>query len=796
MRLTARSIAFGVAFALGVTLLPTAATAAPGTPSPDGSWSVTPVHGGYRVTLHLDHQLEARDALPEIAVNGKSVGYAQQSPDGRTLTVTTTDRKAAEASSVQVAWNGAVPGATSGTAPAKPAPKPHPSRTSPAVDPASPGRYAVDRADYDFGDTALKLSGLGDRVVEERAAVWVPKDAPGPRPVVIFLHGRHSACYDPVAKKTDNTHWPCVDGFQPIPSFHGYDKSAEVLASHGYAVVSISANGINAQDNPYSDDAGTLARGQLVLDHLDLLAQANAGRAPGMSPLLEGRLDLKDVGLMGHSRGGEGVVKAALLNAALPHPYGIKAVLPLASIDFGRETLPDVPMTVILPYCDGDVSNLQGQHFYEDTRYADPSDAVLRSSLLVIGADHNFFNTEWTPGGAVAPASDDWSNQSDATCGTSSPTSIRLTAAEQYQVGVDYIAGFFRLVMGHETALAPMFDGSAGAEISVGAATVLQENQAPTPDRLDLAPLRGPSSNVRFSPAEAGTFCASMGDRSPQSGLPSCSMSTATGRFPSFTPANYGGNVTATPLLHLSWTSPTSVSVDLPRERSNIAEYDALTLRAALDDVSTAADLKLTVVDGAGRTQSTTLSDLGDALTPFPGSGTLLPKIWLRTVRWPVAKMTGVNVHDLRQVEISTVTPSGGVFLSDLVFQDPTVGNGGPSRLPQVSIVGTTVNEGDGPGTATVTLRLSETSKVPVTANVQALAGTGTQIANGAQEIVIEPGQREVAVRIPVKGDTVPAPTTDTVYKVFVVDPTNAVVGQDFAHITVHDDDPGAPSGA
>ncbi|GAA4615107.1 hypothetical protein GCM10023195_66340 [Actinoallomurus liliacearum] len=792
MRLSARSIAFGVAFALGVTLLPTAATATPGTPSPDGSWSVTPVHGGYRVTLHLDRELEARDALPEIAVNGRSVGYAQQSPDGRTLTVTTTDRTAAEASSVQVAWNGTVPGSTTGTTSAKATPKPHASRTSPPVDPAAPGPYGIDRADYDFGDTALKLSGLGDRVVEERAAVWVPKNAPGPRPVVIFLHGRHSACYDPVAKKTDNTHWPCADGYQPIPSHRGYDKSAEVLASRGYVVVSISANGINAQDNPYSDDAGTLARGQLVLDHLDLLARANDGRAPGMSPLLKGRLDLKDVGLMGHSRGGEGVVKAALLNAALPRPYGIKAVLPLAPIDFGRETLPDVPMAVILPYCDGDVSNLQGQHFYEDTRYAHTSDGVLRSSLLVMGADHNFFNTEWTPGVAVAPASDDWSSQSDATCGTNSPTSIRLTAAEQYQVGVDYVAGFFRLVMGHETGLAPMFDGSTGTEISVGAATVYQESQAPTGDRLDLAPLRGPASNVEFSPAEAGRFCASMGGRSPQSGLPSCTMSTSTGRFPSFTPANYGGNVTATPLLHLSWTAPTSMSVDLPRSRSNVKKYAALTLRAALDDAGVSADLKITVVDGAGRTQSTTVSGLGDALTSFPGSGTLLPKTWLRTIRWPVAEMTGVKVNDLRQVVISTATPTGGVFLSDLAFQDSGVGEGGPSELPQVSIVGTTVNEGDGPGTATVTLRLSETSKVPVTASVQTLAGTGTQVATGAQQVVIEPGRREVAVRIPVNGDTVPAATTDTVYKVFVVDPTDAVVGQNFAHLTVHDDDPAA----
>jgi hypothetical protein len=238
------------------------------------------------------------------------------------------------------------------------------------------------------------------------------------------------------------------------------------------------------------------------------------------------------------------------------------------------------------------------------------------------------------------------------------------------------------------------------------------------------------------------------------------------------------------------------MSADLPRDRYNVGKYEALTLRAAIDDVSASADLKLTVVDGTARTQSTTVSSLSDALSPLPGSGTLLPKTWLQTVRWPVARMTGVDVHNIRRVVISTATPAGGVFLSDLAFQDSMVGKGGPSRLPQVSIVGTTVNEGDGPGTATVSLRLSESSKVPVIANVQALAGTGTQIANGAQQVVIEPGQREVAVRIPVRGDTVPAPTTDTVYKVFVVDPTNAVVGQDFAHITVHDDDPGAPPGA
>jgi hypothetical protein len=783
----ASPVALAVAIVLGSALFPATALA---DQSPDGTWSVARAAGGYRVTLHLKHRLDVRDALPEIAVNGTSVGVAQESPDGETLSVVTGDPAAAAPASVRVAWNGEVPGAAPASVSPSGKARPLPSGKPVPSDPTAKGPFAITRADYDFGDTAVTLAGLGGRPAELRAAVWLPVRAPGPRPVVLFLHGRHSACYNPAAKTTNNTVWPCPAGFQPIPSYHGYDQSAEVLASQGYAVVSISADGINAQDNPFSDDAGTLARGQLVLDHLDLLAKADAGRAPGMSPALKGKLDLGNVGLMGHSRGGEGVVKAALLNAALPHPYGIKAVLPLAPIDFGRETLPDVPMAVILPYCDGDVSNQQGQHFYDDTRYSAPSDNVMRASLMVMGADHNFFNSEWTPGVSVAPSSDDWGNEADPTCGLNSAATTRLTAAQQYQVGVSYIAGFFRLVLGHDKVFAPMFDGSEG---TVGAASVLQEGQAPSSQRLDVAPLQSPAGNVTFSPAAKGQYCASMAGRSPQSGLPSCTDSTATARFPSFTPANYAGNVAATPLLHLSWASPATVDVDLPRGQGDISRYEALTLRATRDDVSTDADLTLSVVDGFGRTQTTKLSSISDALSGLPGTGTLLPKVWLRTVSWPVDRLRGVNVHDIRRIRITSATPAGGVFLSDLAFQTFAVGSGGPSRLPQVSIEGTTVPEGNAAGTATVALTLSDWSRVPVVANVQVLAGTGDQVVNQAQRVVIPPGRRRAEVRIPVLGNTVTEPAADTVYKVFVSDPSNAVIGQDFAHLTIHDDEAPPP---
>ncbi|UMP07026.1 hypothetical protein [Amycolatopsis sp. EV170708-02-1] len=416
------------------------------------------------------------------------MGIARESPDGRSLTVVTADPAAAKPASVQLAWNGEVSDTRKATAPDRRV-QPRSGDRVP-VDPSTPGRFTTSRADYDFGDSAATLPGLGGRAVEKRAAVWVPS-APGPRPVVLFLHGRHSACWRPATNTIDNTQWPCVPEFQPIQSFRGYDQAAQSLASHGYVVVSISANGVSAQDNPYSEDAGATARGQLVLEHLDLLAKANRGNRLGMSPLLRGKLDLSDIGLMGHSRGGEGMVKAALMNSGRPRPYGIRAALPLAPTDFGRGTLPGVPMAVVLPYCDGDLSNLQGQHFYDDTRYADVGDAVMRSSVMVLGANHNYFNTEWTPGATVAPANDDWQNQDDPTCGTNSPTTTRLSAADQYQVGVDYIVGFFRLTMGRETAFSPMFDGGTA---TVGAATVLQVSQSPR--RVDVAPLQGASPNV------------------------------------------------------------------------------------------------------------------------------------------------------------------------------------------------------------------------------------------------------------------------------------------------------------
>ena len=145
-------------------------------------------------------------------------------------------------------------------------------------DPGARGPLAVTREEYNFGDTAFTPTDFPGPL-ELLASIHYPTNlAGGPRPVILFLHGRHVTCFN--GGGAQFLQWPCTMGNQPIPSYQGYDYVSEVLASHGYVVVSISANGVNAVDNSVFD-LGALARAELIQKHLDILKGFNStGGAP------------------------------------------------------------------------------------------------------------------------------------------------------------------------------------------------------------------------------------------------------------------------------------------------------------------------------------------------------------------------------------------------------------------------------------------------------------------------------------------------------------------------------------
>jgi hypothetical protein len=813
-------------------------------------WTVTQAAGGYLVSLRLDAPLPVKNDTPELLADGAALGPAAESADGRTLMVTTADASVATAKAVSWQWSSggdstAVGPSVLPSAGAQlKAQQNARSTTGPtgvggsgttAGDPTTIGTGGYTIADYNFGAQSIALADIGGIRGELEGRIYLPSGR-GEHPLVIFLHGRHSACYNTTTLKGVSG-WPCPAGTAPILSYAGYDGAGEALAADGYTVVSISANAVNANDNQLSPDDGAGTRGQLVLDTLSMLKAADAGRpvgyhdaATGQDVTLDqaltagrstypagtltghqlvGTMDFGRIGLMGHSRGGEGVVTAATLNEALPHPWSIKSVFALAPIDFTRATLPDVVTTTLLPYCDGDVSDQQGQHFYADSRDSTFTDNVQRSDIWVMGTDHDFYNTSWTP--PYPGASDDWSHTDDPVCGTSaaalaSGQNSRLTAAQQYQVGSAYISGFFETTLGGQTRFQGMFDGSGQLPQSVaGYADVRTVAQQPSSLREDVTTFKDTSPLTTATGDVTATVCANKYGRTVPEPLPDCTNpgSTLTNQqVPYWTPAAFAPNVPLNPMTHLTWTGTSgALSVTVPRDQRNVSRYDEMTVGMSPDEsVSAGTDMRLSVTDASGHTWSSLVSDLnpwGVHRMPGDGASTILGKIVLQQIHVPTSALKKAGL-DLTRVAGVTFTPAvgadgaatGGEYVSDLGFDSKGLGTPRLRERPTVNVASTTVEEGSGPGTDAVAVYLSGRSESTVTAYLTVIGSATGKVGLAMQKVVFPPGATCRAVQVPVTGDTLPGPTPTTSYKIAVSNPTDAVLGgSDFGAITVREDD-------
>ncbi|MFC9695046.1 Calx-beta domain-containing protein [Kribbella sp. NPDC056951] len=782
------TITLGMAAALAIG--PVVASAAP-PPSPvveGNSWVVQQVPAGYRVTLRLDKPVAMRAARPLLAVNGKPVGVARQSADGRTLTLVTTDKVAAHAHDVQLTWPGDQRMSVRALAGGPTDAYWLNARKGPLLkdDPGKPGKYKVETAEYNLGDEAVLLPGLGQKS-EVVGKVYAPVGAAGKRPLVVFLHGRHESCYGDESAPSDKP-WPCPKGTKSVPSYRGYDGPAKALASSGYQVVSISANAVNAFDfDAY--DGGAQARAELVLDHLKRWRQwSTIGGGPFGSKYI-GKIDLQNVGLMGHSRGGEGVARAAVVNADRGGQFGIRAVLPLAPVDFARSTVPGVAMSVLLPYCDGDVSDLQGQKFYDDTRNSITGDGAARSTVTVLGANHNFFNTEWTPGQSVAPSFDDWGGE-----GTKAPCDAkyagRLKAKEQQAVGTAYVAGFFRLQLGHEKQFLPLFDGSDSRTASAGKAVVRVVAQAPLASRRDVTAFDKALPKGALSGKATAVVCAG------ETGKSACLTTTGAGDAPHWDPAAFASHAPTLAVTKLSWTDKTGVlRLNLPTVQRDVRKYAALSFRAAPDPTSTPkADLTVRVVDGRGRAASVPVSTVSDALVRMPGNQTAgLPKNLLRTVRIPLSSLKGVDLRDVRAIELRTDrVAKGSAYLSDLSFSSPGIGVSAPTvKAPKVTVSDVTTKEGDkGTTYADFVVRLSRPTTRPVVVYAETSLPFAEVMPVGdvAKAVVFKPGQVRQTVRVPIKANT--RDSYDVKFDLALAAPREALLAKSFGHGLVLDDDP------
>ncbi|HKH46331.1 MAG TPA: hypothetical protein VKM72_16850 [Thermoanaerobaculia bacterium] len=250
------------------------------------------------------------------------------------------------------------------------------------------------------------------------ARVYRPATLSGaPYPLLVFLHGNHATCgrYEGIGPGRFDTNiqytfsGTCPAGYVVVPSHEGYAYLAERLASWGYVVVSINANrGVTAAPAVEGDRGLNLRRGRLVLKHLQTLSQWNtSGGAPASLGFdVRSTLDLSHVGLLGHSRGGEGVRAAYNLyrDAGSPWPARIgpvrfEGIFEIGPVDGQTSRVLNADGTawnVLLPMCDGDVADLQGvRPFDRMMAIRSESPALPKSTFTVWGTNHNFYNTEW-----------------------------------------------------------------------------------------------------------------------------------------------------------------------------------------------------------------------------------------------------------------------------------------------------------------------------------------------------------------------------------------------------------------
>lgn len=527
------------------------------------------------------------------------------------------------------------------------------------ADASVPGDARVVVAEYDFGAMVV-TDPVTKRPYPVRLLGVAHFPEEGERlPLVVLLHGRHGSC-EGLPGAVSHCRAPDPAG-RSIASHRGYDDVAQILASHGYAVVSIDANDINALDTPGvvpPGDTGMDARAQLILRTLDALRDVHAqGGAPANAPLdaLRGRLDLERIGLMGHSRGAEGVTRAPGYAREVGHwsADAIRAVWSLAGTP--RAHLPGYENPIVegpayaavIPYCDGDVWMLGNADFYDLFRGL-PARGPL-AQLLFMGANHDFYNSQWPQDDAGF-----WW-QGDPACApvdAERPGHGRLSAEDQARHQRVYLPAFFRWRLGGESAFAPLFTGEAAPPPSACPERVascpglvhvswqplpgdmLSIEDAAADDALATNDLGGPTS---FEGASDVAWCDPLGGEAHAA----CQLPRAIGYAPR---------------LVVSWNGSATWRTEIPDHARDAAVYDTLAFRVGLDFAEVAAPggvaPRVTIVleDERGRRAEVDAAEHSAALYPPPGGNAR--RIALNQVRVPLDAFDEVDLERVAAVEL------------------------------------------------------------------------------------------------------------------------------------------------
>jgi len=449
----------------------------------------------------------------------------------------------------------------------------------------------------------LDDDGMTNWHVRLKASVHFPADMPGATmasqisaaqpnyPLVVVVHGNGA------------------DG-----GYLGYEYLLDHLALNGFIAASIHLE---------PGESGT-DRARVLRRHLQILF-----------PLF-GTHVANNIGIMGHSRGGEAVVIATRLNQQEVWGYNINAVISLAPTNqytfehFGGAWAK--PYLVIYGSLDGDLGGIADTGF----ELYDNASGMKKSMMFVYRSCHDRYNTVWGDG--------------DITWGSVTPTDVArvLSVDSHHKIAMGYMCAFFRQHLRAETQWEGLFRGEwvpAAVEASDANMKIYPQYEDTTVRTVD--DLEGAHTATSWQ-------VSTIGGNVTQTGLPATPQENDLRTMDAHSPHQTAG-------LAVVWDNFTdSLRYDIPAGQRDVHSFSAVSFRitqrvdSASNPVNQLQDLRLTLTDGGGKSRAIRVSKLTEIPYPDVRGYNFLTKSAMRTVRIPLAaysiKCLGVDEVNLTDI--------------------------------------------------------------------------------------------------------------------------------------------------
>lgn len=492
------------------------------------------------------------------------------------------------------------------------------------IDTFSPGPFAVGRWDWDFGLVSIPEPGSGGELfdVQHYGTFRYPAAADGelapglagrPVPLVVFAHGR----------------------FQTGPTVGSNHLQAtyllEHLASWGFAVASVNLDVVGQFALP----SAVGQRGRLIRE---TVAAFERRHDEGSLPVHGLTIDFQRLAFVGHSRGGEGCVKAWLQSEDRAR---IRAIATIAPTDFAGDALLDVPYLSVYGSKDGDVNNGWPIQLY------DRADGVRCKGFQYVEGANHFWFTDSLHFSLEGPG--------------------LITREQHHEVARTYIAAFLLASLHGERPL-PFDHLVDGPQLQPVTDEVVVHPLYRSPDALVVDDFQDQpldvASNSLGQPVvwDALSAVAEESLKNPSATLYHETRGLA---------VEFVGAGEFTPLLLQTLPAGTDATP------YRVLSLSALQRRGSvLNTPGEPQDLLVALGDARGRTATLPLSAFGAIPWPIAHGGASFPtKSVLRTTRIPLTAFLAVtpdlDLADLAQVAlVFDQTPSGELRLDDLSFSN------------------------------------------------------------------------------------------------------------------------------